>query len=161
MIGVQTGSGAHPAFYPMGTRGAFPGDKAAGAWSWPFTSIKCWGQRMSGAIPSLPNTSSWRGAWLKHKNTFTCPYILHILPPPPSRKFCFDCRQPIVMRRHTLGAWMWVTTTEDRKAIRHNASYWQTFPSLPVLRTEIYASTAHYHNRLSRHHLHISKINLP
>jgi hypothetical protein len=26
----------------------------AGAWSWPFTSIKCWGQRMSGTIPPLP-----------------------------------------------------------------------------------------------------------
>jgi hypothetical protein len=25
---VQTGSGAHPASYPMGTRGSFPGDKA-------------------------------------------------------------------------------------------------------------------------------------
>jgi hypothetical protein len=30
---VQNGSGAHPASYPMGTRGSFPGDKAAGAWS--------------------------------------------------------------------------------------------------------------------------------
>jgi hypothetical protein len=28
---VQNGSGAHPASYPMGTRGPFPGDKAAGA----------------------------------------------------------------------------------------------------------------------------------
>jgi hypothetical protein len=28
---VQTGSGAHPASYPMGTKGSFPGDKAAGA----------------------------------------------------------------------------------------------------------------------------------
>jgi hypothetical protein len=28
---VQTGSGAHPASYPMGTRGAFLGVKAAGA----------------------------------------------------------------------------------------------------------------------------------
>jgi len=28
---VQNGSGAHPASYPMG--------KAAGAWSWPLTSI--------------------------------------------------------------------------------------------------------------------------
>jgi hypothetical protein len=28
---VQNGSGAHPAFYPMGTRGSFPGCKAAGA----------------------------------------------------------------------------------------------------------------------------------
>jgi hypothetical protein len=36
---VQNGSGAHPASYPIGTRGSFPGDKAAGAWSWPLTSI--------------------------------------------------------------------------------------------------------------------------
>jgi hypothetical protein len=28
---VQNGSGAHPASYPMGTRGSFPGDKGAGA----------------------------------------------------------------------------------------------------------------------------------
>jgi hypothetical protein len=28
---VQNGSGAHPASYPMGTRGSFTGDKAAGA----------------------------------------------------------------------------------------------------------------------------------
>jgi hypothetical protein len=27
---VQTGSGAHPAFYSMGSRGFFPGDKYAG-----------------------------------------------------------------------------------------------------------------------------------
>jgi hypothetical protein len=36
---VQTGSGAHPASYPMGTRGSFPVGKAAGPWSWPLTSI--------------------------------------------------------------------------------------------------------------------------
>jgi hypothetical protein len=36
---VQTGSGAHSASYPMGTRGSFPGGKAAGSWSWPLTSI--------------------------------------------------------------------------------------------------------------------------
>jgi hypothetical protein len=36
---VQNCSGAHPASYPMGTRGSFPGGKAAGAWSWPLTSI--------------------------------------------------------------------------------------------------------------------------
>jgi hypothetical protein len=35
---VQTGSGAHPASYPMGTGGSFPGGKAAGARSWPLTS---------------------------------------------------------------------------------------------------------------------------
>jgi hypothetical protein len=28
---VQNGSRAHPASYPMGTRGSFPGDKAAEA----------------------------------------------------------------------------------------------------------------------------------
>jgi hypothetical protein len=28
---VQNDSGAHPASYPMGTRGSFPGGKAAGA----------------------------------------------------------------------------------------------------------------------------------
>jgi hypothetical protein len=28
---VQNGSGSHPASYPMGTRGSFPGGKAAGA----------------------------------------------------------------------------------------------------------------------------------
>jgi hypothetical protein len=36
---VQNGSGAHPASYPMGTRGSFPGGKAARAWSSPLTSI--------------------------------------------------------------------------------------------------------------------------
>jgi len=25
--------------HPMGTRGSFPGGKAAGSWSWPLTSI--------------------------------------------------------------------------------------------------------------------------
>jgi hypothetical protein len=28
---VQNGSGVHPAFYPMGIRGSFPGGKAAGS----------------------------------------------------------------------------------------------------------------------------------
>jgi hypothetical protein len=51
---VQNGSGAHPASYPMDTRGSFPGGKAAGAWSWPRTSICCRCQRMRGAIPPLP-----------------------------------------------------------------------------------------------------------
>jgi hypothetical protein len=41
---VQTDSGAHAASYPMDTGGSFPGGKAAGAWSWPLTSIQCGGQ---------------------------------------------------------------------------------------------------------------------
>jgi hypothetical protein len=36
---IQNGSGAHPAPYTVGTRGSFPGGKAASAWSWPLTSI--------------------------------------------------------------------------------------------------------------------------
>jgi hypothetical protein len=36
---VQNGSGSHPASYPMGTRGFFPGGKVVGAWIWPLTSI--------------------------------------------------------------------------------------------------------------------------
>jgi hypothetical protein len=45
---------AHPASYPMGTRGSFPGGKAAGAWSWPLTCIQYRAQRMSGTIPPFP-----------------------------------------------------------------------------------------------------------
>jgi hypothetical protein len=59
---VQTGSGAHPALYPMCTGGSFPGDKATRACSWPPTTIQYRGPRVRGAIPQLPNTSSWRGA---------------------------------------------------------------------------------------------------
>jgi hypothetical protein len=33
------GSGTYPASYQMGTGGSFPEGKAAGAWSWPLTSI--------------------------------------------------------------------------------------------------------------------------
>jgi hypothetical protein len=36
---VQNGSGAHPASYPVGTKGSFPGGWATGAWSWPLISI--------------------------------------------------------------------------------------------------------------------------
>jgi hypothetical protein len=36
---VQTGIGAHPASYPMGTTGSHPGGKVAGEWSWPLTTI--------------------------------------------------------------------------------------------------------------------------
>jgi len=35
----RSGSGAHPVSYPMGTRGPFPGSKAAAEWNWPLTSI--------------------------------------------------------------------------------------------------------------------------
>jgi len=35
---VDTGSGAHPASYTMGTGGSLARGKAAEAWSWPLTS---------------------------------------------------------------------------------------------------------------------------
>jgi len=47
---VQNGSGAHSAFYPMGTGGSFPSGKAAGAWSWPPSSAE------------VKNTFLWRSA---------------------------------------------------------------------------------------------------
>jgi hypothetical protein len=35
----RNSSRAHPAYYPIGTKGSFPGGKAVGAWSWQLTSI--------------------------------------------------------------------------------------------------------------------------
>jgi len=37
---VASNSGAHPASYPMGNRGSFPGGKTAGTWCWPHTEVK-------------------------------------------------------------------------------------------------------------------------
>jgi hypothetical protein len=68
---LQNGSGAHPASYPMGKRGFFPGGKAVGAWSWPFTSIWCLGQRMRGAIPPLPQYIFTAWCLVKHRDNFT------------------------------------------------------------------------------------------
>jgi hypothetical protein len=53
---VQTGSGAHPASYIMGTVGCFPGGKSDHS---PPTSAEV---KNSGAIPSLPHAPSWRAA---------------------------------------------------------------------------------------------------
>jgi len=33
---VKTGSGTHPASYPVRNRGSFPEAKVAGTWSWPL-----------------------------------------------------------------------------------------------------------------------------
>jgi hypothetical protein len=72
----QIGSGVHLASYPMGTRGSFPGGKAAGAWSWPLTSIKCRGPECMEIYLHSPNTPSWRGAQLKHRDNFS--FIINI-----------------------------------------------------------------------------------
>jgi hypothetical protein len=62
---VQNGSGAHPASYPMGTRGSFPADKEAGSVKLTIHLHLVPMSKMRGAIPPLPNTPSWRGAQLK------------------------------------------------------------------------------------------------
>jgi hypothetical protein len=67
---LQNGSGAHPASYPMGTRGSFSGCKAAGAWSWPLTSIYCRGQRVRGAIPQHPQYAFIAWCLVKHSDNF-------------------------------------------------------------------------------------------
>jgi hypothetical protein len=62
---------AHPASYPMGTRGSFPGGKAVGVWSWPLTSVQCRGKECVELYLHSSNTPSWRGAQLKHRDNFT------------------------------------------------------------------------------------------
>jgi hypothetical protein len=68
---VQTGPGVHPASYPMGTRGSYSGGKAAGAWSWTLTSIYCRSQECVELYLQSPNTPSWCGGRLKHRENFT------------------------------------------------------------------------------------------
>jgi hypothetical protein len=58
----------------MSTRGYFLGGTAIEAWSWPLTSIQCRGQEcMELYLQYLqsPNTPSWCGAQLKHRDSFT------------------------------------------------------------------------------------------
>jgi hypothetical protein len=71
---VQNGSGAHPASCLVGTRGSFPGGKAAGTWSWPLPStaeVKEWVE----LYLHSPNMLSWHGAQLKHRDNFTFTFI--------------------------------------------------------------------------------------
>jgi hypothetical protein len=68
---VQTGSGAHPASYPMGTRGSFAGSKAGHS---PPSSaeVKEWVELYFHS----PNTPSWRGAQLKRKAQWQLYFIV-------------------------------------------------------------------------------------
>jgi hypothetical protein len=74
---VQTDSGAHPASYPMGIRGSFHGGKRPGReadHSPPYSA-----EFKACVEPYLhsPNTPSWRGDQLKHRDYFTlCGYVL-------------------------------------------------------------------------------------
>jgi hypothetical protein len=72
---VQNGSGAHPASYPMGNRGSFPGGKATGAWSWPLTSIYCRGQEcVELYLHSQYIFMTW--CLVKHRDKFTFTFCL-------------------------------------------------------------------------------------
>jgi hypothetical protein len=66
---LQNGSGAHPASYPVGTRGSFLGGKAAEAWSWPLSPSSAEVEWVE-LYHHSPNTPSWRGAQLKHRDNF-------------------------------------------------------------------------------------------
>jgi hypothetical protein len=67
----RTALGAHPTSYPMGTRGAFPAGKAAGAWSWPLTPSSSEVKECVELYLHSPNTPPWRGAQLKHRDNLT------------------------------------------------------------------------------------------
>jgi hypothetical protein len=73
---VQTGSGAHPASYAVGTRGSFSGGKAAEPWSWPLTSIWYRGQEYVELYLHSPIQPSWCDAQLKPQNQVYL-YLLH------------------------------------------------------------------------------------
>jgi hypothetical protein len=62
---VQTGSGAHPASYPMGARVKWPGCDDDHS---PPSIAE---MKNASPIPPLPNTPSLRGAQLKHREDFT------------------------------------------------------------------------------------------
>jgi hypothetical protein len=74
-VEFSDGSGAHPASYPMGIKGSFPGGKAAGAWSWPLTPSSAEVREWVALYRHSPNTPSWCGARLKEKTATTLPFI--------------------------------------------------------------------------------------
>jgi hypothetical protein len=71
---VQIGSGSHPASYPMGTKGSFPGVKRPGreADHSPPSSAEV--KECVELYLQSHNTPSWRGAQLKHRDSFTFTY---------------------------------------------------------------------------------------
>jgi hypothetical protein len=68
---IQTGSGAYPASYPVGTGGSFPEGKTARGVELTTHFHLVPRSRMRGAIPPHSHTSSWRGAKLRHRDNFT------------------------------------------------------------------------------------------
>jgi hypothetical protein len=75
---VLTGSGAHPASYPMGSEGSFPKCKGAGTWSWPLTSVLCRSQEWWTYNSTLPYVFM---AWclIKCTDKFTCIFTIAVV----------------------------------------------------------------------------------
>jgi hypothetical protein len=59
---VQTGSGAYPASYPVGTGGDFPGVRRPGRETDHSPRSSAEVNKNDGAIPPLPRMSSWHSA---------------------------------------------------------------------------------------------------
>jgi hypothetical protein len=68
---VQSGSGAHPTSYPMGTRGSFPGGKSG--WGVKLTTqlLLVLRSKMRGAILPLPQYVFMAWCLVKHRDNFT------------------------------------------------------------------------------------------
>jgi hypothetical protein len=56
--------------------GAVSWSKATGTWSWPLNSTLCRGKDCVALYLHSPNTPSWRGAQLKHRDKFTSAFLI-------------------------------------------------------------------------------------
>jgi hypothetical protein len=67
---IQNGSGAHPVSYPTGIRDSFPGVKRPGREADHSPPRNAEIKECVELYLHSPNTPSWRGAQLKHRDTF-------------------------------------------------------------------------------------------
>jgi hypothetical protein len=68
---AQTFSAAHPASFTLDTRVSFLEGEGSREWNWPLNCIQCQGQECVEVYIHSPNTHSWHGAQLKHRDNFT------------------------------------------------------------------------------------------
>jgi hypothetical protein len=105
---VQHSTGAHPASYPVGTRGSFPGGKVVRVWSWPLTSTWCLGPDCVELYLYSPNMPSWHGAQLKHRDNFTFTFTLLSCFSPLSDAFYYPSRKNVSFVLMSVCVWMQV-----------------------------------------------------
>jgi hypothetical protein len=74
LCGVQTGSGVHPASYPVGIVSSFHRGKKAGAWGWPLTSNSCRAQEFWSYI-CIPRVFTAQ-CLITHKDNYALPLFL-------------------------------------------------------------------------------------